>query len=107
MDARINGQPQEQRRHAIVMGGSMAGLLAVRVLSEHFERVTLIERDALPLGPDQRRGVPQGHHTHGLLASGRRVLDRLFTGISEELVAGGAVPGDLLVKWILPSKAVS
>ncbi len=96
MDARMSGQQQEQRIHAIVIGGSMAGLLAVRVLSEHFERVTLIEQDALALGPDQRRGVPQGCHTHGLLASGRRVLDRLFPGISEELVAGGAVPGDLL-----------
>lgn len=34
--------------HAIVLGGSMAGLLAARVLSDFFERVTLIERDQLP-----------------------------------------------------------
>lgn len=59
------------RKHAIVLGGSMAGLLASRVLFDHFEQVSLIERDALPTRPEQRRGVPQGRHTHGLLASGR------------------------------------
>ena len=71
------------RKHAVVSGGSMAGLLASRVLSDHFERVTLIERDALPARAEQRRGVPQGRHTHGLLASGRNVLEKFFPGISE------------------------
>ena len=71
------------RKHAIVLGGSMAGLLASRVLSDHFERVTLIERDALPARAEQRRCVPQGRHTHGLLASGRNVLEKLFPGLSE------------------------
>jgi glycine/D-amino acid oxidase-like deaminating enzyme len=33
--------------HAAVLGGSIAGLLAVRVLSDHSGRVTLIERDKL------------------------------------------------------------
>jgi 2-polyprenyl-6-methoxyphenol hydroxylase-like FAD-dependent oxidoreductase len=96
MEERMDRQHQEQRTHAIVMGGSMAGLVTARVLSAHFERVTLVERDPLPPGADHRRGVPQGRHTHGLLASGRRVLDRLFPGISEELMEGGAVPDDLL-----------
>ena len=35
------------RRHAVVIGGSMAGLLAARVLSDHFAQVTIIERDNL------------------------------------------------------------
>lgn len=67
--------------HAIIIGGSMAGLLAARVLADHFEQVTIVDRDQFPASGEQRRGVPQGRHTHGLLASGRRALDELFPGI--------------------------
>lgn len=45
-------------RHAVVVGGSMAGMLAARVLADHFERVTLLERDRYAEdGPVPRRGV--------------------------------------------------
>ena len=87
---------QVNQDHAIVIGGSMAGLLAARVLSDHYRHVTLLERDVFPQQAENRRGVPQGRHTHGLLAGGRRVIDRLFPGISEELVAGGAESGDIV-----------
>jgi hypothetical protein len=70
-----------KRKHAIVVGGSMAGLLATRVFADYFEQVTTVERDRFPAMGEQRRGVPQGRHTHGLLASGRRILDELFPGI--------------------------
>src|SRR5215472_5410532 len=97
------------RKHAIVLGGSMAGLLASRVLSDHFERVTLIERDALPARAEQRRGVPQGRHTHGLLASGRNVLEKLFPGISEALLKAGAVAGDIVhdSRWFFEGACLS
>jgi 2-polyprenyl-6-methoxyphenol hydroxylase-like FAD-dependent oxidoreductase len=84
------------QNHAVVIGGSMAGLLATRVLTDHYDRVTLLERDVFPTTAENRRGVPQGRHTHGLLASGRQVLDKLFPGISEELISGGAVSGDIV-----------
>jgi 2-polyprenyl-6-methoxyphenol hydroxylase-like FAD-dependent oxidoreductase len=51
-------------RHAVVIGASMAGLLAARVLSDHFEQVTIIERDQLPEGGEPRKGVPQERHAH-------------------------------------------
>jgi 2-polyprenyl-6-methoxyphenol hydroxylase-like FAD-dependent oxidoreductase len=38
----------ENHKHAIVIGASMGGLLATRVLADHFEQVTLVERDAFP-----------------------------------------------------------
>ena len=66
------------RGHAVVIGGSMAGLLATRVLARHFAKVTLIERDHLPDGAEHRKGVPQGRHFHILLKRGERALTQLF-----------------------------
>jgi 2-polyprenyl-6-methoxyphenol hydroxylase-like FAD-dependent oxidoreductase len=75
--------------HAVVLGASMAGLLAARVLSDAYERVTLVERDALPTRPERRRGVPQGRHAHVLVPRGIQILDELFPGLLDDLVAGG------------------
>jgi 2-polyprenyl-6-methoxyphenol hydroxylase-like FAD-dependent oxidoreductase len=78
--------------HAAVLGGSIAGLLAARVLSDHFQRVTLVERDILAEKPAPRKGVPQGRHAHILLIRGRMILERLFPGLADDLCASGAVP---------------
>jgi len=88
-------------RHAIVIGASMGGLLAARALADHYEEVTVLERDTLPETNEPRKGVPQGRHAHGLLARGREVLDQLFPSLSEEMVAQGAVYGDIVdqVRW--------
>jgi 2-polyprenyl-6-methoxyphenol hydroxylase-like FAD-dependent oxidoreductase len=82
-------------KRAVVIGASMGGLLAARVLSERFERVSVLERDALTGDGHPRKGVPQGRHAHGLLARGREILEELFPGLTEELEASGAVRGDL------------
>lgn len=66
------------RRHAVVMGGSIAGLLAARVLYDYYEEVTIVERDDLPSEATHRRGIPHSRHTHGLLAGGREALEHLF-----------------------------
>ena len=83
------------RKHALVIGGSLAGLLAARVLADHFEQVTLIERDAFPEGPAHRNGVPQARHLHVLLLKGKAIFERYFPGLGEELIASGAVPADV------------
>ncbi|MFV2008581.1 MULTISPECIES: NAD(P)/FAD-dependent oxidoreductase [unclassified Micromonospora] len=77
---------------AIVIGAGIAGLVTARVLSDHVDRVTVLERDRLPDDAVPRRGVPQGRHCHLLLAAGRRLLDGWFPGLTGELVAAGAVP---------------
>jgi 2-polyprenyl-6-methoxyphenol hydroxylase-like FAD-dependent oxidoreductase len=69
----------------------MSGLMAARVLHEHFEHVTLLDRDDLPQDAQARRGVPQGNHAHGLLSSGCAALERLFPGLGADLRARGAV----------------
>ena len=65
-----------RRHHAVVVGGSLAGMLAARVLSDHFDRVTLLERDRFPETPAARKGLPQGRHGHVLLERGRAALER-------------------------------
>ncbi len=76
--------------HAVVLGAGMAGLLGARVLSEFFESVTIVERDALPDTVDQRRGIPQGRHLHSMLSRGWQVLEELFPGVLGELAEAGA-----------------
>ncbi len=45
--------------HALVIGGSIAGLWTARVLAAHFNQVTIVERDRLPEAAHSRAGVPQ------------------------------------------------
>ena len=79
---------------AVVFGAGIAGLLAARVLSEFYGSVTVVERDALPDRPDQRKGVPQGRHLHHFLGRGTQVIGDLFPGILDEFGAAGAVVDD-------------
>jgi flavin-dependent dehydrogenase len=90
------------RDRAVVIGGSLAGLLAARILTEHFDRVTLIERDRFPADPLFRSGVPQARHLHVLWTRGLEIAEGLFPGLEKELIAAGAeeirVPADVL--WL-------
>jgi 2-polyprenyl-6-methoxyphenol hydroxylase-like FAD-dependent oxidoreductase len=88
---------------AIVLGASMAGLLAARVLSERFKRVVVIDRDALPSVGEHRRGVPHGRHVHALHPRGLEILEELFPGLSVSLADSGAVLCDILgdMRWQL------
>ncbi|MEU8872208.1 monooxygenase [Streptomyces javensis] len=81
-------------RHAVVIGGSMGGLVAARALADRFERVTVLDRDTLPDEPHTRRAVPHGGHAHALLIRGLRALEQLFPGLGDELVGAGAVRFD-------------
>lgn len=85
--------PSRLGEHAIVVGASVAGLLAARVLSEFYGRVTVLDRDALPAGVGEgRRAVPQGKHIHGMQPGGQLALEELFPGFCAEARAAGAPP---------------
>ncbi|MDT3399935.1 FAD-binding monooxygenase [Streptomyces sp. B1866] len=84
----------QRRGRAVVLGGSMAGLLAARVLAESYAEVTLVDRDVLTGVAGPRRGVPQGRHVHRFLSRGQEVVEGLFPGFTADLVAAGAVTGD-------------
>src|ERR1700733_7210376 len=75
--------------HAVVLGASMGGLLAARVLADFYDRVTVVERDVLPSDPVNRRGVPQGRLIHAVQARGTQIFDELFPGFVDELTAMG------------------
>jgi 2-polyprenyl-6-methoxyphenol hydroxylase-like FAD-dependent oxidoreductase len=80
---------EHARRHAVVIGASIGGLCAARVLSEFFDRVTVFERDELPSTPGNRAAVPQGRHVHLLMARGALEFDELFPGLLDDMVAAG------------------
>ena len=85
--------PAPQR--AIVIGASITGLLAARVLSERYPEVLLLERDPLPNRAAPRKGTPHAIHPHGLLARGLQVIEDLFPGFTNALLAQGASTGDI------------
>ena len=88
-------------RRAVVLGGSVAGLMAARVLSEHAEEVVIVERDGTAGTGGPRPGVPQGSQVHALLPAGVVQLERWFPGFAAEAVAAGAVtpPRDGSREW--------
>jgi 2-polyprenyl-6-methoxyphenol hydroxylase-like FAD-dependent oxidoreductase len=89
--------------HAVVIGASIAGLLAAAALSGACPRVTLFDRDTLPAEPGPRRGVPQSRQLHALQARGVQALDELLPGLRDELVAAGGVLADMQgdIHWYL------
>ena len=90
------------RDHAVVIGGSLSGLLAARVLTGHFDRVTLVERDRFPAGAAFRPGTSQSRHLHVLWTHGLELMEELFPGLERMLLDAGAaeigVPADVL--WL-------
>ncbi|AIS01134.1 FAD dependent oxidoreductase [Streptomyces glaucescens] len=89
-------------RHAVVVGGSLAGLLAAHVLAGHADRVTIVERDRFPDGTKPRPGVAQGRHPHVLLEGGQLALESLLPGFLAQLRAAGAprvgLPSDMVLR---------
>jgi 2-polyprenyl-6-methoxyphenol hydroxylase-like FAD-dependent oxidoreductase len=80
---------------AVVVGASVAGLAAARVLSDHYGSVIIVERDELPDTSAPRRGVPQGLHAHILAAAGLREFERLLPGFRADLISAGGTPIDI------------
>lgn len=86
---------------AIVIGASIAGLVAARALSDFAETVSIVDRDLPPASITSRKGVPQGKHVHGVLAGGLDAFKILFPGILDELIASGSQVVDMGedVRW--------
>jgi 2-polyprenyl-6-methoxyphenol hydroxylase-like FAD-dependent oxidoreductase len=89
---------------ACVLGGGLAGLVAARVLTDHADRVVIIEPDGPDAGSngEPRPGVPQGYQVHVLLPGGRAQLERFYPGIVEQAVEEGAAmhPPHLVASYL-------
>lgn len=91
-------------QQAVVIGGSLAGLMTARVLADYFDHVTVLERDEIEDRPVIHKSIPQGNHLHGLLQGGQQVLSSLYPGFTGELRTLGAtraIVGRDIV-WYLP-----
>ncbi|MBD3885355.1 FAD-dependent monooxygenase [Phormidium tenue FACHB-886] len=84
----------QDKTHALVIGGSLAGLLTGRALANHFDRVTILERDFYPQQPAPRQGLPQSRFPHTLMLRGQQILEQFFPGLKAELLAQGAIAVD-------------
>jgi 2-polyprenyl-6-methoxyphenol hydroxylase-like FAD-dependent oxidoreductase len=94
----------QRESHAIIIGGSLAGLLASRVLAKHFDRVSIVEGDFLPEKPAPRPGIPQSRHIHFLLNRGKILLEEFFPGLENELIAAGVPSLDpRSIRWLSPA----
>jgi 2-polyprenyl-6-methoxyphenol hydroxylase-like FAD-dependent oxidoreductase len=89
------------RTHAVVIGGSFSGLAAGRVLSEFFDHVTVLDRDTFPEGIEDRAGVPQARHVHGLLVRGLIEYEKLFPGFERSAVEKGATFHDHTLDFVV------
>ncbi|MDG4664277.1 FAD-dependent oxidoreductase [Mycobacterium sp. 236(2023)] len=78
-----------REKHAIVIGASLGGLCAARVLANFHHRVTVYDRDLLPETPGHRAAVPQSRHVHLLMARGAMEFEKLFPGLLDDMVAAG------------------
>lgn len=98
----------DQKTRAVVLGGSIAGLFAARVLADSYDEVLIVDRDTLVGVDTVRRGCPQGRHINGLLARGQEAMEELYPGITEELFADGVPTGDLAgnVRWYFRGRPV-
>ncbi|WP_033286450.1 NAD(P)/FAD-dependent oxidoreductase [Streptomyces sp. NRRL F-525] len=75
---------------AVVVGGSLAGMLAAAAVRDFVDSVEIIEAHGLPEGPEARPGVPQAAHFHVLLSGGANAIEELLPGTLKELLSAGA-----------------
>ena len=94
------GQIGQPDRSAIVIGAGVGGLTAAGALAESFDRVTVVERDPLPDGPEHRRGVPQAYQTHVLMPLGRECVEDLFPGFIDDMNEAGVPVTDVVREMI-------
>lgn len=87
------------RGKAVVIGGSIAGIAAAKVLSETFDRVIVLEQDDSHRRREGRPGAAQGWHLHHLLTAGRIELERFFPGIVDDMVSEGAFKVDMAAQY--------
>lgn len=91
----VTAMDHDVETRAVVLGGSIAGLFAARVLADVYDEVRIVDRDVLVGTKTPRKSCPQTYQANGLLARGQQIMEELFPGITQELVDHGVPKGDL------------
>lgn len=101
-DPSVSAVTAPRHTHGLVIGGGLTGLVAARVLANHVDRVTLIDRQPLPRLPELRAGAAPAVYPHVHIARGPGSLDTLLPGLTSELVTSGAPLVDPArdVRWL-------
>jgi flavin-dependent dehydrogenase len=86
----VSRVPRRHPARVVVIGGSVAGMLAAAAVKDHAASVEIVEAHELPDGPERRTGVPQAVHIHLLPSGGARALDELLPGSVDALLEAGA-----------------
>ncbi|MDE1842360.1 MAG: FAD-dependent monooxygenase [Thaumarchaeota archaeon] len=84
------------RKHALVIGGSIAGMVSAQILAKYFEVVTIIEKDDIK-SSDVRNGTPQANHIHTLLVKGKQILSEIFPELEKDMMKSGALGLDYIL----------
>ncbi|MEU1956012.1 FAD-dependent oxidoreductase [Nocardia rhamnosiphila] len=79
---------------AVVIGGSIGGSTAAAALSDHFDRVVVVDRDELPAERKERKGAPHAYQFHALTHGGREAMEALIPGVTDAVLATGVQPHD-------------
>ncbi|ELZ25353.1 FAD-dependent oxidoreductase [Natrinema limicola] len=87
-------------QRAVVVGGSVAGLCAARVLCDSFVEIVVLERDAFPSTPAAREGAPQTSQPHALLEAGRTTLEDFFPGFGNAVQSAGGLQLDMTKDFV-------
>jgi 2-polyprenyl-6-methoxyphenol hydroxylase-like FAD-dependent oxidoreductase len=90
---------KDKQNRAVVLGASIAGLFAGRVLADFFDEVLLLDKGKLEEGPAPRKAVPQGSHIHAILTPAVDVLKRFLPEVIADLDNGGAHIFDAGRNW--------
>ncbi|MBV9822924.1 MAG: FAD-binding monooxygenase [Actinobacteria bacterium] len=80
---------------AVVLGGSIVGTLAARVLSESYREVVVVDRDQIMDVYDVRKGAPHAAHAHAFHSRGYDNVMELFPDLPADLDAHGIPRPDL------------
>lgn len=89
--------------HAIIIGGSITGLLTAQVLANHAAQVTIIEKDVISASSTgsasseivQRKGAPQASQFHVMQQGGVNLIQKLFPDLDIDWEKNGIAGTDI------------
>ncbi|WP_257352300.1 FAD-dependent oxidoreductase [Pseudalkalibacillus decolorationis] len=86
---------------AIVIGGSIAGKLVAKALSDSFQQVIILEAGPQRNEKIPRKKVPQSYHPHAILKGGEEAIEKLFPNILDQLIEDGSIVNNFTkdLKW--------